>query len=238
MTIRPDNASDLGAVELARLLQFGDSTLPIGGFSFSCGLESAIQTKAVRSAETLREFTSTAVDQAARGDGVALIWAHRAASANDVGELVIIDRQVEARKISEEARVMSARMGRKYLELNERLVESDVLRGWHDLVERGASPGCFPVALGGAFAAQGLPARAAFVVHQYGVASTILGAALRLMKVSHVDTQAILYDVNAQLEEQFCEAAETRLADMAGFSTEMDILAAYHTKAHVRLFMS
>ncbi len=66
---------------MARLLQFGDSTFPIGGFSFSCGLESAIQTKVVRCVETLSEFTLTMVDQAARGDGVALVWAHRAALA-------------------------------------------------------------------------------------------------------------------------------------------------------------
>ena len=39
------------------------------------------------------------------------------------------------------------------------------------------------------FAVQGLPAREAFVVHQYGLAATILGAALRLMKISHIDTQ-------------------------------------------------
>ena len=49
------------------------------------------------------------------------------------------------------------------------------------------------------FAAQGLPARDAFVVHQYGVAATILGAALRLMRISHVDTQRMLYALNADV---------------------------------------
>jgi urease accessory protein len=238
MTVGPETASLLSAVELARLLQFGDSAFPIGGFSFSCGLESAIQTKVVRCVETLSEFTLTMVDQAARGDGVALVWAHRAALAKDVEQLSHVDRQVEARKISEEARLMSTRMGRKYLELNDHLIDSEVLRDWRSCVEAGESPGCFPVALGAAFAVQGMPARAAFVVHQYGAASTILGAALRLMKVSHVDTQAILYKVNTLSESAFLEASATRLNDMAGFAPEADILASYHTRAHVRLFMS
>ena len=39
------------------------------------------------------------------------------------------------------------------------------------------------------FAVQDLSASEAFVVHQYGVAAMILGAALRLMRISHVETQ-------------------------------------------------
>ncbi|MFN3888868.1 MAG: urease accessory protein UreF [Beijerinckiaceae bacterium] len=230
--------SELSGVELARVIQFGDSAFPVGGFSFSCGLESAIQTKLVRCVDTLREFAATSVDQAARGDGIALIHAHRAASRGDVDALVDIDLQVEARKISEEARTMSSRMGRKHIELNVHLLPSGVLQDWLGRIESGLSAGCYPVVLGAVFAIQGLPERAAFVVHQYGVAATILGAALRLMKVSHIDTQRILYDVNAQSEKLFQEAVGAAIDDMAGFSPEADILAAYHTKAHVRLFMS
>ena len=69
------------------LLQFGDSMFPIGGFSFSGGLESAIQKGVVADAATLHAFARTAVEQAARGDGIALICAHRAADAGDVDAL-------------------------------------------------------------------------------------------------------------------------------------------------------
>ena len=68
------------AAFLARMLQFGDSMFPIGGFSFSCGLESAIQKGVVADVATLDAFARTAVEQAARGDGIALIAAHRAAT--------------------------------------------------------------------------------------------------------------------------------------------------------------
>jgi urease accessory protein len=39
---------------LLHLLQFGDSALPVGGFSFSNGLESAIQQNIVHDADSLR----------------------------------------------------------------------------------------------------------------------------------------------------------------------------------------
>jgi urease accessory protein UreF len=67
------------------VLQFGDSMLPIGGFSFSGGLESAIQKGVVTDVASLGEFTRTAVEQAARGDGIAIVCAHRAALAGRSG---------------------------------------------------------------------------------------------------------------------------------------------------------
>ena len=75
-------------------------------------------------------------------------------------------------------------------------------------------------------------------MHQYGVAATILGAALRLMRVSHVDTQQMLYALNADVEAAYQTAATATLADMAGFAPLTEILAAVHVKAHVRLFMN
>ncbi|RTE94262.1 urease accessory UreF family protein [Bradyrhizobium sp. LVM 105] len=223
---------------LARALQFGDSMFPIGGFSFSSGLESAIQKSVVIDAATLREFTRTAVEQAARGDGIALIAAHRAAAAGDVDALTRVDSQVYARKLSDEARAMSVRMGKKFTEMGVEVVGAPLLRAWRHCIETSVSPGCYPIALAINFAAQGLPARQAFVVHQYGVAATILGAALRLMKVSHIETQKILYELAGQSEGMYATAAAARLSDMAGFAPLTEILAAVHTRAHVRLFMS
>ena len=226
------------ADRVARLLQFGDSMFPIGGFSFSCGLESAVQTGVVKDRATLHEFARTALEQAARGDGIALVAAHRAATADDVEALVAIDRQVFARKSSEETRLMSTRMGRKFTEIGVEVVGAPLMRTWLGSIADGGTPGCYPVALAINFAAQGLTARDAFVVHQYGVATAILGAALRLMRVSHLDTQAILYDLNARSDAAYQTAAAARLSDMAGFAPLADILAAVHSKAHVRLFMN
>jgi urease accessory protein len=226
------------AVRLARLLQFGDSMFPVGGFSFSGGLESAIQKGLVVDVATLQAFARTAVEQAALGDGIALICAHRAATAGDLEELARIDQQVYARKLSGETRTMTVRMGKKFTEMGAGIIAAPLLRAWLERIGQGATPGCYPVALAINFAVQGLPDRDAFVVHQYGVAAMILGAALRLMKVSHVDTQRMLFELNGEAEAAYADAARSQLSDMAGFAPQVDILAAVHVKAHVRLFMN
>jgi urease accessory protein len=223
---------------LSRMLQFGDSMFPIGAFAFSSGLESAIQNGVVTNATTLRAFARTALEQAARGDCIALIAAHRAATAGDLEALARIDAHVYARKLSDEARTMSVRMGKKFTEMGVVVVSAPLLRTWREWIEKSVTPGCYPIALAINFAVQDLPASQAFAVHQYGVATTVLGAALRLMKVSHIETQTILYELTGQATGMYEAAAAARLSDMAGFAPLMDILAAVHTRAHVRLFMS
>jgi urease accessory protein len=223
---------------LSRILQFGDSMFPIGGFAFSGGLESAIQKKIVHNVETLGAFARTAVEQAALGDGIALIFAHRAAVARNLPELIRIDKRVFERKLSGETRTMSTRMGRKFAEMGEAVTGSALLESWRAQIDAGATPGCYPVVLAVNFAAQGFPTRAAFTVHQYGVAAMILSAALRLMKIGHVDTQRLLYRLGARTGDDYEIAARAELADMASFAPLTEILAAVHVKAHVRLFMS
>ena len=227
-----------GAGGLARLLQFGDSMFPVGGFSFSGGLESAVQQRVVTDAATLLAFTRTATAQAAGGDGVALIHAHRAARAGDLAEVARIDERVFARKLLSESRTMSTRMGRKAAELAAQVIGARLVIEWRDRIESGATPGCLPLSLAVNFAAQDLSAQDAFVTHQYGVAVTILGAALRLMRIGHVDTQKMLYALTGDVDGAYARAAATKLEDMAGFAPMTEILAAVHVRAHVRLFMN
>lgn len=226
------------ALRLVRMLQFGDSMLPIGSFSFSGGLESAVQKRVVTDTATLEAYTRTAVEQAAMGDGIAVVWAHRAAAAVDLDELVRIDRRVYARKLSSETRIMSVRMGKKFTELAADVTGAALLVAWRERIGAGDTPGCYPVALALNFSAQHLSAREAFVVHQYGVAAMVLSAGLRLMKVSHVDTQGMLHRLTADVDAAYETAARSRLDDMAGFAPLTEILAAVHVKAHVRLFMN
>ncbi len=46
----------MNASDLIRIMQFGDSVLPVGAFTFSNGVESAIQTGVVRDVPTLKRL--------------------------------------------------------------------------------------------------------------------------------------------------------------------------------------
>jgi urease accessory protein len=230
-----DSAS---AVQIARLLQFGDSILPVGAFSFSGGIESAVQQGVVQDLASLREFVRTVVDQSASGDGIGLIAAHRSALALDVDRLSAIDQEMMNRKLSDETRTMSQRLGKKLTQLASRVAPSPLIAEWLSHILERRTPGTYAASLAVLFASVGLTERDAFVAHQYGVATTVLSAALRLMKVDHNDTQSLLFEVNSRCGDAYERAASARLEDMCGYAPMVEILAAVHARAHVRLFMN
>lgn len=224
--------------DLLRVLQFGDSAFPVGAFSFSNGLESAIQHGVVHDLATLRQFVRTAVDQAATVDGVALLAAYRAASGADLDAVIAADHALLQRKLNEEMRTMTTRMGRKLAEIAMHMLDARMVGQWLGGIREGRTPGTHPVGLAVVFAELGLDARQAFAAHQYGIASMMLGAALRLMRVSFMDTQVILLEVNGNAEEAYERIADTSLDQMAGFTPFADIVAASHLHAHIRMFMN
>lgn len=221
-----------------RMLQFGDSMLPIGAFSFSNGLESAVATGLVQDEPTLREYVHTVVEQAATGDCIALLHAHRAAANQDLAEVVRADQAVICRKLSEEMRLMTVRMGRKFGELGEFVHSVPLMKEWLAGVKTGATPGSYAAGLAILLAGLGLSERESFAVHQYGVAMMVLGASLRLMKINHLATQAILFEVNSEAPAAYARIAGCTLDDMATFAPVADVLAAIHVKAHIRMFMN
>ena len=223
---------------LMRTLQFSDSALPVGTFSFSNGLETAAHTGVVHDARTLEEYTHTIALQAAYTDGVAALHAHRAAKRDDYKAVLATDRFLMECKLNEETRQMLRRMGRKLAELGIELFHSALLYQWLEDIKAGEAPGTYPVAQGLTFAEAGLGEEALYTSHQYGTISMVLNAALRCVKVSHFDTQCILYRLAGESLLWFPEVRELELEDMNAFMPLTDILASLHEKGAMRMFMN
>ncbi|AGT90174.1 urease accessory protein UreF [Rhodococcus erythropolis] len=230
--------SGLSINRAMRMMQFSDSMFPVGSFSFSNGLESAVAQGIVTGGPSLREFVLSAAHQGATCDGIAVLAAHRGATAGDFSAILAADHAVIERKLNEEARTMSTRMGKKLAELGGRLAGETLFNKWLAAIASGETPGTYPVGLGIAFAEMGSPEEDAFTVNQYGVAMTLLGAALRIVRVDHLATQEILFEVNQTAGHEYAAVRDYGLDDMSNFAPMIDILAAVHVKAHVRMFMN
>lgn len=227
-----------------RLLQFTDSAFPVGTFSFSNGLETAAHTGLVHDAATLEDYAYAVAMQAAYSDGVVALHAFRAAREDDYGKLLEADRQLILFKMNEEARLMLRRMGRKMAELSIQIYDSPLLydihllRRWLEDIKSGVAEGTYPVAQAIAFSLAGLSEEELFYSHQYGVINMVLSAALRCVKVSHYDTQRILFKLGGQSQDVYEEVRSMTLRDMNAFVPQLDILASLHEKGNMRMFMN
>lgn len=221
-----------------RLLEFTDSAFPVGTFSFSCGLETAAFLGLVHDAATLEEYTRDVAAQAAFTDGISALHSFRSYRAGDYGGVLDADAQTILCKMNSEARLMSCRMGKKLAELSGHIFSDDFIARWRKDIGMDVTPGTYPVAQGMVFAACGISEQELFCSHQFGAASMVLGAALRLVRVSHYDTQRIMFRMAEDMDELYRKVKELGLEDMNTFVPQMDILASLHEKGTQRMFMN
>ncbi len=223
---------------LMHLLEFSDSAFPIGTFSFSNGLESAAFEGIVYDADTLEQYTRTVLQQTIYCDGIAALQAFRAAEHNDYERIQNADHQVILCKMNAEARLMLTRMGKKMAEICMQISDSPLINRWLQDIRQEKVPGTYPIAQAIWFQQNGSTEKELYAAIEYGAINMLLNAALRCVKVSHYETQAILYRLCSATASNYEMLREMGFDDMQTFAPDMDILASLHEKGKMRMFMN
>lgn len=224
--------------QIVHLLQYADSALPVGAFAFSNSLETAVEQHIVHDAATLAQFVKALLRQSSSTDGIAALAARRATLDGDFEALLEIDSQLIRCKLSDEARQMSTRMGRKLVELSAQTTDNELLARWRDAIVAHLTTGTYPVAQGIVFALGGLDAQSLFAAQQYGVMTTTLNAALRCLRLTHYDTQRIIAELADTIEELYEQVHTLGVEQIYTFAPELDLLAALHERGTARMFMN
>ena len=225
-------------MQILHLLQFADSALPVGGFSFSNALESAVQYGFVSDADSLAAYTLATMQLSSTTDCVAARTAYGATQAGDFEGIVEADRALCERKLCAELRSMSQRMGRKLAELSASFGNNATLHRWLEAIRSGEVVGSYAVGQGICFAVCGIAEREMFGAMLYGVASMTLNASLRLMRISHLATQRILYELTSRIEGLYAQSKDLTLDQMYAFAPHIDLLSSLHEKGRSRMFMN
>jgi urease accessory protein len=227
------------ASDLLALLQLADSFFPSGRFTLSHGLESFGQAGLLPSAVTLEPLVVDYLTEAvAPSEGVAVAEANRATARGDVERLVDIDQLLFALKLPAEASASSTRTGRQLLVTAGRLGCHPVLSAYDMAVEEGLAPGCHGVVFGIVTAAWGLSPVQAVVVELYSYAANLLGAALRTVRLDHVEAQQVMLRMRPAIAEAASAAVRIDFNEMSAFSPMIERMQMLHQQAHIRLFAS
>ena len=229
------------AVDIEKLLlvmQLSDSQLPVGGFSFSSGLESAIYEGIVGDEKSLGEYVGSLLRSYLRVEGVIAMEAHRALERGDRGGVLELERKLLIRRVGDESREMILRMGRKLLQLGLHITPCKELSWWEDSFLQGAFRASHPIVMALLFHLWGLGEEALFTALGYGVVNPTLGASLRLMRISHYSTQRLLHDSAGVVRGVYEECRGRSVERGHRFSPELDIAASLHERGAQRLFMN
>ena len=222
--------------DLLPALQIGDSLFPSGAFSHSSGLETLVADGVVTSAAHLAEVLDVHLqERLARSDLPALLAVH---AADDPALVREVDRALSAVKLSSEERAASERMGLRLATECARLAPAPALKALIADVRAGRTPGNAAVALGLATRALGLSWEDAGLVLCYSTSAALVSAALRLMRLGHGEAQAVLLAAHPAMRAAVTAALDVDWRDLGPCAPQLDVAAARHQRAAIRLFAS
>ena len=220
---------------LLQLIWLASPALPVGGFSYSEGLEAAIDHGLVHD-ET--SCTGWLLDQLlltqARGDMAAIAQAVPAWQSLDTARLRALSDWVLSTRETSEMRLQAEQMGRSMLDWlrNLQSASPEALQCLSSL------PPTYPLAFALALACTRAPLEQALQAYAFGWAENMTQAALKAVPLGQSSGQRML----AQLARTIPEAVQTAIArtddTRQAFSPMLVILSSRHETQYSRLFRS
>jgi urease accessory protein len=219
---------------LLKALQQADSFFPSGGTAFSWGIETLIADQAV----DLRRDLATMLAALLEGrwavfDRSVLISAYR---AGDVSRLAAIDAEVETMILPAELREGSRRAGASLLDVHQRLYTPGAAE--YRAAVRGATAcGHLNVVQGCVWHGVGMSELQAQAVGAHAFCVSVLGAAVRMGAVGHIQSQSALTLVQDRIAS-LVEQPAVPLEDCYAFSPQLEIAAMRHEAQAARVFVN
>ncbi|MBL8700364.1 MAG: urease accessory protein UreF [Alphaproteobacteria bacterium] len=225
---------------LLRLLAWMSPSFPTGAFSFSHGLETAIEDGRVKGMSDLVAYATTALSRGAgRVDTALLVLAARAMESGDDGALISVASRAAAMRGSAELALESRVQGHAFLATVRAAWPSPAIERPAAVLGAAGIEITHPIAVALAATAAGLPLADTIAGFLHGFAANLVSAGVRLVPLGQTDGQRAL----AALEPVVAAAVGPALAatdlDALGSAAPMiDLLSMRHETQYTRLFRS
>ena len=228
--------SESEAAALYRLMTWLSPSFPVGAFSYSSGIEWAVEAGDITKAASLQHWLSSMLaDGAGLCDAIFLTQTYRAALSNDNALLADIAELASAFVTSRERHLETTAQGRAFIEIARAAWNCESL---DRLIAACETTIAYPVAVGLVSAAHGVPLAPTVHAFLHAVTSNWISAGARLVPLGQTDSQRLL----AQLEPVVVATAKRALAasldDLGSATFRADLASMRHEAQYTRLFRS
>lgn len=218
-------------IALARLLQLASPALPVGAYSYSQGLEAAVEAGVVRDAASARRWVEDILDLAvARMEAPLFLRLCQAWRVGDAAAVARWNVLFLASRESAELRAESAQMGYSLVRLLGELGEGVDPGAWDEI--------SFPAAFAHAVACWNIEPADALIAYLWCWVENQVMAAVKAVPLGQTDGQKMLFALGGRLPEVAALAATLDDEALSNLAPGLAILSARHETQYSRLFRS
>jgi urease accessory protein len=238
-TNEPPRASDAmtgaEAAALYRLMTFLSPAFPVGAFSYSSGIEWAVEASDITDAASLRDWLSAMlVDGSGFCDAVFVAQAHRAMNLDDMAALRELAELAAAFVPSRERQLETTTQGKAFIEITRAAWNCN---GLDDAVAQ-CDTIIYPIAVGLVSAAHGIPLASALHAFLHALVSNWISAGSRLIPLGQTDSQRVLAALEHVVAATAARARAASLDDLGSATFRADLASLQHETQYTRLFRS
>lgn len=220
-------------------MQLSDSFFPSGSYTLSHGLESLVQFGQLRDAKDLQIFLQLLLqNKVSPTDTVALIHAYRGSAMADLEAVRQADAQLFAQNLVEKTRETGRKSGRALLMVASTTWPDAQLETLNREAAEGKIHCLHPIIFAVVARAAGLEERDTVLAFFHSFVTGLLGAAIRLSVIGHLQAQQVLLQLAPDIEAAYLRAAALSLDQMWSCTPAIDIAQMRHQKLDHRLFAS
>jgi urease accessory protein len=238
-SVGPNDAramSESEAAALYRLMTWLSPSFPVGAYSYSSGMEWAVEAGDIADAATLRDWLAAMLtDGAGFCDAVFLAQTHRAVSSHDDTALHDIAELAAAFVPSRERQLETTTQGRAFIDASR---AAWFCEGLDEVIAACGDRIVYPVAVGLVSAAHGIPLEPSLHAFLHAVVSNWISAGARLIPIGQTDSQRVLAQLEAEVAATAKRAMSASLDDLGSATFRADLASLRHETQYTRLFRS
>jgi urease accessory protein len=224
------------AAALYRLMTWLSPAFPVGGFSYSSGIEWAVEAGDIADTATLGDWLDAMLgDGSGFCDAIFLVQAYRAAEAGQETGLREIAELAAAFVPSRERQLETSAQGRAFIDIARAAWDAD---GLDAMVAACAARPVYPVAVGVVAAVHGVPLAATLHAFLHALVSNWISAASRLIPLGQTDSQRVLVTLESAVAATANRALNATLDDLGSATFRADLASLRHETQYTRLFRS
>jgi urease accessory protein len=221
---------------LYRLMAWLSPAYPVGAFSYSSGIEWAVETGDIKDADSLRRWLAVVIGEGGGFcDAVFLVHAHRSLAEPDDRALHVVAELAAAFAPSKERHLETTAQGAAFIEATRAAWPCAAL---DRLAAAWAGPVAYPVAVGVAAAGHRIALAPTLQAYLHAVTANLISAGVRLVPLGQTDGQRILAALEPLVEATAARALATPLDDVGSAALRADLASLLHETQYTRLFRS